>query len=242
VFVHGSGRNVGMTNLLETTWRHAGIETLDGEKLELLEGISSVNQASHRLWVDPSRGYSVLQFEQTIEPELIPVLGEITEVQLWKVEELEEVAEGIWMPVRAVSTIAGLKPDGTRDVYTQSELRMDVTSVNEDLPPETFRLEIPDGYSVDDRVLGALYITGEKQSAEKFSDVSDRLRQQSELDSSLLPAPSRIDVPADRLVKSVDLELPEAARSKRGPSIAILALLIGGISAGALGRRWRKIR
>ena len=106
-------------------------------------------------WIDQSRGFSLLGYEHITTRD-----GNDRLISRIKIEELKEVADGIWWPME-VSSISRPYEAGKpwrRFVYRASNVVANAPDFDENV----FTITFPDGYTIDDQVLGKKYRVGEE--------------------------------------------------------------------------------
>jgi len=109
-------------------------------------------------WLDPSRGFALLGYEQISTRN-----GRDRLISRMKVTKLKEVAAGIWWPTQATSVRAPFEPGETyrRFVYRASNVVANDPNFDENV----FTVPFPDGYLIDDQVAGRKYRVGEDPNA-----------------------------------------------------------------------------
>jgi hypothetical protein len=114
-----------------------------------------------RWWLDPARGFAMLRYEH------VRILEDKTETfrKLIEIQELREVAEGIWWPIRATSITEPLR---SGEPYTRMKYQAsDVVANDPNFDGSIFTVPFPKGYLVDDKVAGKKYRVGEDPNAPK---------------------------------------------------------------------------
>lgn len=104
-------------------------------------------------WLDPTRGYAFLGHESVV----INGDGRTTYHQILEVTELVEAGPGVWYPTRATLTEPN-KEEGLEERYTYTASR--VVANNPGFDESIYRVQIPDGYTIVDKVAGIRYRTG----------------------------------------------------------------------------------
>lgn len=110
-----------------------------GEKVVHVRGWGEFTET--RLWVDPQRGYAVTRFEQGHGDGRTPVVDQYA--------DLHEVAPGVWVPRRSVSTRYYFGPDSSEEPMLWGEWvhRISDLSVSESDPADE-KFRIPEGTTV----------------------------------------------------------------------------------------------
>ncbi len=107
---------------------------------------------NERWWLDSARGFALMRYEHTV------VLGDKTEAfkKLIEIQELREINEGVWWPIRATCITEPPHSGGDymRMVYHASE----VVANDPNFDNSIFTFDFPKGYEVDDKVTGKTYV------------------------------------------------------------------------------------
>jgi len=111
-------------------------------------------------WFDPSRGFALLGCEKVSTRNGRDRLSLRIEVN-----ELKEVADGVWWPMQVTSVRAPFEPNEPykRFVYRASN----VVANDPNFDEKIFTVPFPDGYLIDDKVRDIKYKVGEKPKAPK---------------------------------------------------------------------------
>lgn len=106
-------------------------------------------------WLDPSRGFALLGCERVSTRNGRDRLSLRIEVN-----ELKEVADGVWWPTQVTSIRAPFEPSEPyrRFVYRASNVVANDPNFDENI----FTVPFPDGYLIDDQVAGRKYRVGEE--------------------------------------------------------------------------------
>jgi len=109
-------------------------------------------------WLDPSRGLALLGYEKVSTRNGRDRLSSRIEVN-----ELKEVADGVWWPTQVTSVMAPFEPGEPyrRFVYRASKVVANDPNFDESI----FTIPFPDGYLIDDKVTGRKYTVGEEPNA-----------------------------------------------------------------------------
>jgi len=107
-----------------------------------------------RHWLDPDRGYAIVG-QETVSTNKSD--GKFVYRKTMDIEELTEAAPGVWYPTKA-TLIAPNKERGVEERYTYTASK--VIANNPDFDESIYRVHIPDGYTIVDKVMGIRYRTG----------------------------------------------------------------------------------
>jgi len=127
------------------------------DKLQRIECIKiATKETQHnwikRWWIDPARGFALLRYEHTL------ILKDNTETfrKLIDIQELKEVTEDVWWPIRAICITEPTRSGGdyTRIIYQAS----DIVANNPNFDESVFDIKFPKGYRVDDKMSGKTYL------------------------------------------------------------------------------------
>jgi hypothetical protein len=151
LFIFADDPNSKVMTCFEFTWEKLkGVECIKISSREIKN-----HNWSERWWLDPARGFALMRYEYTV------VLGDKTEAfrKLIEIQELKEVTEGVWWPIRATCITEPLRAgeDYTRMVYRASE----IIANDPNFDNSVFTLNFPKGCHVDDTVNRKNYIVDE---------------------------------------------------------------------------------
>lgn len=140
--------NSKVTTCFEFTW-----EKLKGVECIKINTKGPENQNwSKKWWLDPNRGFALMRYEHTF------ILKDKTETlkKLIEVQELREVIEGVWWPIRATCITEPLRSGEayTRMTYRASEVVANSSNFDESV----FTVSFPKGYRVEDKITGKNYV------------------------------------------------------------------------------------
>jgi hypothetical protein len=112
-------------------------------------------------WLDPSRGFALLGYENT---GILKDGSEKVKSRI-RVNKLKEVAPGVWWPMEA-SVESG--PSKSREYWERLVYRAsDVVANDPNLGESIYTVPFPEGYSIDDKVTGKKYKVGEDPNTPK---------------------------------------------------------------------------
>lgn len=222
---------------------------------ESLEGVDCVvatfgppGQARSKVWLDPKRGFAVLQIIN-YNPNDVSKPWWIVRNSQWK-----DCGNGVWLPAKTVLTtcLAMGSPKerwgvpAREDVYTAS-----VMQVNEDLPDELFSVKFPPGTRVTDMVLNTSYVEGKEE--EKIKDVVNEIFDEPiepDVESNVIAPPVSASEEADATITEPHEVAGTDDNRENGSSplvlriivLALAIILVGAAVSVVLLRRRSRIR
>ncbi len=112
-------------------------------------------------WFDPARGFALLGYDNIS----IREDGSKRIITSLRVAKLKEVAPNIWWPTQVTSVMTPFEPNEPyqRYVYRASN----VVANDPNFDKSIFTVPFPDGYLIDDKVIGKKYRVGEVPNAPK---------------------------------------------------------------------------
>jgi hypothetical protein len=148
LFIFADDPNSKVMTCFEFTWEKLkGVECIKISSREIKN-----HNGCERWWLDPARGFALIRYEHTV------VLGDKTEAfkRLVEIQELREVTEGVWWPIKATCITEPLRAgeNYTRMVYHASEVVANDPNFNNNV----FTIEFPRGYKIDNTITHKNYI------------------------------------------------------------------------------------
>lgn len=128
-------------------------DDLAGVKCVKISMKTSGTMDSH--WLDPARGFALLRYKNAA----LNSDGSERLLELIEIQELSQIADGIWWPIRAYSIRPSLLEEGTYVRTTYHAIT--VTANAPDISSRTFLVQFPQGGRVDDRIEERKYRVGE---------------------------------------------------------------------------------
>jgi len=176
-----------------------------------------------REWLDPERGYAFLGHESVS----VYADGRTVTHQKIVVEELTEAAPGVWYPTRATLT-APNKERGIEERHTYTATK--VVANNPDFDESIFRVPIPDGYMIVDKVMGIRYRTGTPPPG-----LEPYLQQ-----TATNAYGETVHKMAETVIELASDNAPDAFAAQRRRPLLWVAGLLAGIAAVLAWRHYRK--
>jgi len=167
IYYWDSEHKRGLGEFLEYTAQHAPPTNRSTATSEMHDGVQAIRvefsgpRYSEKFWLDPDRGYSLLEH-------LVTNTGLDGTTRLMvreQVTKLARVALNVWFPVEASSDI---EPSQKRRVYTGSN----VVANDDRFDESVFSIVFPPGTAINDKISGTLY-----RIAPPAADVQKRLDQ-----------------------------------------------------------------
>ncbi len=161
-FSNDDGRS--FSQLFRASTTPAALETKAFEvTLEEFQGVECIKfgsgerklRAHISYWFDPARGFALLGHDNIS----IREDGSERVSKRIEVNELKEVADGVWWPMQVTSVRAPFEPNEPyqKFVYRASN----VVANDPNFTDSIFTVPFPDGYLIDDKVSGRKYRVGE---------------------------------------------------------------------------------
>jgi hypothetical protein len=148
LFILAEDPNSTVMKYFDFTWEKLmGIECI---KISFKE--TRTQNWGERWWLDPARGFALLRYEH------VRILEDETETfrKLIEIQELREVTEGVWWPIRATCIIEPLR---SGEAYTRMRYHVsDAVANDPNFDESVFTPSFPKGYRVEDKVTGKTYV------------------------------------------------------------------------------------
>lgn len=161
--------NIDLVAILGSEFGHVEPE------MEMLNGVECVvvtlkykDQVEYKVWLDPNRGFAVLQRDHYIPKDYSKLWYRIRNL------DFQDCGNGLWLPMKTEKTkclYKGYPEEQWGKTSLLSTFAVSKIQINEDLPDELFDIQYPDGTLIIDRVAGITYRMG----MERIDDMLDEV-------------------------------------------------------------------